>query len=159
MGLRASPAPGAGVETPPLRRGLVVAPLPTELRSSWLALLQESFGATRGTEAGLEEFWRRFPSPLPPETFAVHLSGEVLASITLREVDDGAARCGTLHLVAVRRAHRRRGLATALVAFALGELRHRGIARAMVGSENAAAIRIYRRAGFLPVSGAMEERA
>jgi ribosomal protein S18 acetylase RimI-like enzyme len=62
-----------------------------------------------------------------------------------------AARVGYLQRLAVDPQAQRRGVATALVADAMGWLRRRGVARVFVNTrvDNAGALELYRRAGFV----------
>ena len=146
----------------PLPPGLEVRPArPEHYRLVWEALteaFQDHWGNVSRDEAdyqkwlGEDEFqphlWK-----VAWDTATNQVAGMVLACIFENEDAKLHRRQGWLEDVAVRRPWRRRGLASALIAESLRDLRERGTTQAALGvdTENTTgALRIYERIGFRP---------
>jgi len=79
------------------------------------------------------------------------VAGGVLTWVYASENEAFGVRRGWLEHIFVRRPWRRRGLATAMIAFALAGLRERGMTEAMLGVDadnRTGALRLYERLGF-----------
>jgi len=156
-----------------MRRPLVDAPAPAETASepsgftfvTWtealddaaLAAHNDSFRDHWGSDPVSMERWRHVVRGAPgfsPESSWLALAGDTVAGYTLATVTTDAAgrRLGWLGTIGVRRAYRRRGLASALIARSLAGFRVAGIVEAGldVDLDNpTGATRVYGALGFL----------
>jgi mycothiol synthase len=122
------------------------------------ALIEEAFADTndfRPTPYDEWAAWALVPNRLDRDLwFAALQDGEIVAVAVCEHQRGGEPGLGWVETLAVRRAWRRRGLGTALLLHAFGELRARG--RTAVGlsvdAENpTGAVRVYESVGMRPV--------
>ena len=152
----------------PLPPGLEVRPVPLDranLRHVWDAAT-EAFRDERGETEPTEEDWQNFLANdrEDPTLWAIAFDGDEVAGGVQGAIDPeenahhGRER-GIVEAVWVRRPWRRRGLARALIARVLVQLRDRGMTSAYLGVDglnpNAAAT-LYRSLGFAPASTAYD---
>jgi mycothiol synthase len=142
----------------PLPAGLEIRPVrPADHRAIWDAdveAFRDHWGRAERTEM---DFERWFASPeLDTERWQVAWDGDEVAGSVMTFVYPtenevlGFAR-GWLEHISVRRPWRRRGLASALIARSLHDLRERGLSEAALGvdAENTSgALRVYEAIGF-----------
>lgn len=113
-------------------------------------LLGEAFGVNRASFKDLQRFWLDHPGIVPEGIFIIETDkGELVGTATGR-IDLDQSHQGYVHRVAVRRGHRRRGLATLLVLKALHYIADNNGRVAIVGTDEnkPQAISIYLRLGF-----------
>ena len=148
----------------PLPPGLEVRPVPLDramLRHVWDAG-SEAFRDERGETESTEEDWQNFlaDDKQDPSLWAIAFDGDEVAGGVGGPIDPdenahhGRER-GIVDAVWVRRPWRRRGLARALIARVLIQLRERGMTSAYLsvdGLNPNSAASLYRSLGFEPVS-------
>lgn len=147
-----------------LPEGLEIRPIDTSLaRAVWDADIEafaDHWGGFDRSEANLER-WLRAPTT-DLSLWVIAFDGDQVAGGVVNSIDDDqnaalGVRRGWLNSVFTRRAWRRRGLATALVARSLARLRERGMTSAALGvdADNPnGALGLYERLGF-----AVDQRA
>jgi len=147
-----------------LPEGLEIRPIDTLLaRAVWAADIEafaDHWGGFDHSEANLQR-WLRSPTT-DLSLWVVAFDGDEVAAGVINSIDDHqnaalGVRRGWLNSVFTRRAWRRRGLATALVARSLARLRERGMTSAALGvdADNpSGALGLYERLGF-----AVDQRA
>ena len=116
------------------------------------ALLGEAFGPSRASFHDLQQFWLTHPGIRPEGIFIIESEvGEVAGTATAR-IDEVQDHAGYVHRVAVRRTHRRRGLATLVVLKALHHIadHHGRPALVETNEDNMLAISLYLKLGFEP---------
>ena len=147
----------------PMPPGLEVRPVQTEqVRAIWEADL-EAFADHWGEEVHTEADYERWLNiaEFQPEIWKVawdtgtnEMAGMVLGFINHEQNARYQRRRGWTENISVRRPWRRRGLAHALIAESLRELKGRGMLEAALGvdTENVSgALRVYESMGFRPV--------
>jgi len=144
--------------------GLEIRPIDTSLaRAVWAADIDafaDHWGGFDHSEANLQR-WLSLPTT-DLSLWVVAFDGDEIAAGVVNSIDDDQnaaldVRRGWLNSVFTRRAWRRRGLATALVARSLARLRERGMTSAALGvdADNpSGALGLYERLGF-----AVDQRA
>jgi len=143
----------------PLPDGLEVRPITTDMvRQVWQADIEAFRDHWGGFDDSEESFqgWLERPS-FDPSLWVVAFDGDEVcgASINAIEQDENEAlgvKRGWLHSVFTRRAWRRRGLASALVARSLAVLKERGMDTGILGvdADNpTGALGVYERVGFV----------
>ena len=147
-----------------LPEGLEIRPIDASLaRAVWAADIEafaDHWGGFDHSEANLER-WLSAPTT-DLSLWVVAFDGDEIAGGIINSIDDDqnaalGVRRGWLNSVFTRRAWRRRGLATALVARSLARLRERGMTSAALGvdADNpSGALGLYERLGF-----AVDQRA
>lgn len=124
----------------PLPDGIVALPaLADQVQQVWLAdveAFQDHWGGFDSSDQALQR-WRESPN-FDPSMWVVAWDGSEVAGAVVNaiHVEENAAlgvRHGWLHSVFTRRAWRRRGLAHALIARSLTELKVRGMEQGMLG--------------------------
>ena len=147
-----------------LPEGLEIRPIDTTLaRAVWDADIEafaDHWGGFDHSEANLQR-WLSAPTT-DLSLWVIAFDGGEVAGGVINSIDDDqnaalALRRGWLNSVFTRRAWRRRGLATALVARSLARLRERGMTSAALGvdADNpSGALGLYERLGF-----AVDQRA
>lgn len=145
-------------EVPPMPDGLAVRPVSGEhAKAIWDAdheAFQDHWGGHEDSDANLRR-WVESPA-FDPSLFVVafdgdEIAGAVLNAIYPEENEALGVRRGWLDSVFVRRAWRRRGLATALIIRSLHLLRERGMEVAVLGvdADNpSGALGLYEGVGF-----------
>jgi len=146
------------IVVPELPAGLEVRPMAeADLRRLWDADVEAFLDHWGGFDGSDERYraWLRDPD-FDPSLFVIAWEGDQIAGGVINLIDPaenqkfGRAK-GWLASVFVRRAWRRRGLASALVARSLVVFRHRGMTSAGLGVDAAnpnGALGLYERAGF-----------
>jgi GNAT superfamily N-acetyltransferase len=147
----------------PLPAGLEIRPVkPEHLRTIWDAM-GEAFADHWGEEVSTEEDFERFHGSVEfaPDIWKVawdiesnEVAGGVLGFIDEADNQVWNRKLGWTENIAVRRPWRRRGLARALMAANLRELKARGMTEAALGvdTENVTgALHLYESMGFRPV--------
>ena len=147
------------VEVPPMPDGIEVRPaddpsLYRQLFDADAEAFVDHWGGFTADDAAFAE-WTQDPD-FDPSLFVVgwdgdHVAGAVFNKIEARENEELNRKRGLLDSVFVRRPWRRRGLAAALVARSLVQLRERGMTSAWLGvdADNpTSALGVYERAGF-----------
>lgn len=147
----------------PLPAGLEVRPArPEHLPAIWQAMVEafrDHWGAPEFDESAYLR-WQQDHKVQPEiwkvawDTAAGQVAGMVLGFINAEENERYNRRRGYTENISVRRPWRRRGLASALIAENLRELKARGMTEAALGvdSENpTGALGVYQRMGFRPV--------
>lgn len=144
----------------PLPNGLDVRPVEPEhyeaIRAALNEAFQDSWGATEFRSEWLQE-WRESPT-FDPTLWQVAWDGDQIAGTVLPFIDKednrkhGRKR-GHTEFICTRRQWRRRGLARALIARALREIKLRGMEEAALGVDTQnqhGALRLYESMGFWP---------
>jgi len=151
-----------------LPEGLEIRPIDTTLaRAVWDADIEafaDHWGGFDHSEANLQR-WLSAPTT-DLSLWVIAFDGDEVAGGVVNSIDDDqnaalAVRRGWLNSVFTRRAWRRRGLATALVARSLARLRERGMTSAALGvdADNpSGALGLYERLGFAVDQGAIAWR-
>jgi ribosomal protein S18 acetylase RimI-like enzyme len=134
----------------------------------WVRLINAAFSTERRTFEPLvrESFEREFPISKGEDRawilFAERIEDGALAGTTAAwEAEFEGRRMGLVHWVAVDPAHRGRRLGEALLAAALHAMRARGHTEAFLNTDLAleAAVKLYKRLGFVPVADASRSGA
>ncbi|TMB57729.1 MAG: GNAT family N-acetyltransferase [Chloroflexi bacterium] len=147
------------IVVPPMPEGIEVRPaddpsLYRQLFDADADAFVDHWGGFTADDAAFAE-WTQDPD-FDPSLFVVgwdgdHVAGAVFNKIEARENEELNRKRGLLDSVFVRRPWRRRGLAAALVARSLVQLRERGMTSAWLGvdADNpTSALGVYERAGF-----------
>lgn len=152
-------APLAEVELPPMPDGIEIRPVtPDQVRTVWDADVEAFKDHWGGFDASDESYRNFLDDPnFNPDLFIVAWDGDQVAGAVLNaiSVDENQAmhrQRGWLESVFVRRPWRRRGLAAALVARSLVQLREAGMTEAVLGvdADNpSGALHLYEDAGFV----------
>ena len=151
---------GLAVREPRLPEGLEIETLTPEMHEPLRVLHNEVFvDHWRGTEQGEEEWghWLAQEKMRPELSFLLRdaengaVAGFLVSSFSEAEFEDTGVRDIHFNLIGTVRAHRRRGVASALIAHAVRESRSQGYQTASLGvdAENpTGALGVYERNGF-----------
>lgn len=143
----------------PLPDGLEVRPVrPEHYRAIWEAdkeAFRDHWGYAPPTEEDYQQ-WLHDPVVFQPELWKIawdgsEVAGQVRSFINQQENEDYSRLRGYAEFISVRRPWRRRGLARALIAMSLRELKARGMEEAALGvhTENPnGAFNLYQSLGF-----------
>jgi len=148
----------------PLPAGLEVRPVkPEHYRAIWDAnneAFRDHWGYAEATEADYEG-WLKDPVTFTPESWKIawdvetnQVAGQVKSFINHDENKHFNRKRGWTEFISVGRLWRRRGLARALIALSLHELKARGMTEAALGVDTqnlSGALRVYEDCGFRPV--------
>jgi ribosomal protein S18 acetylase RimI-like enzyme len=144
---------------PVLPAGIEVRPWSEGLSELARAVHNEAFADHWGSQPWTAEAWRRsFDEFFLPDASAVASEGErpvgyLIAAVYPHDAGHRGRTEGWIERLGTVRSHRRRGVASALVAGAMAVFAGRGLEAAMLGvdAENqTGAVGLYRRLGFVP---------